>query len=298
MPKPLTRRWFTHLRVSVRRHAVAYLLISPVVLATVAFLYVPMAFSAYWSFTEYNGLAEPRWVGLQNYTDLLTSHRFQQAFGNTILFVAIGMAIGPALGLATALLLNTKVRLTGLFRTIYFIPVTTSLVVTATIWKMLLNQQGLLNTVLGFVGLPQHGWLTDPHTSLLGVAAASIWQGFGFETVIFLAALQSVPRELYEAAGVDGAGAWQRFWHVTLPGLRPTLIFVYVIGIIGSFQVFDQIFVMTQGGPIGSTTSVVYYLINRFQALDLGGASAAAYILVIVLAVLSYIQLRLSRERS
>lgn len=282
----------------MRRHVVAYTLIAPVVITTVAFLYVPMAYSAYWSFTDYSGVGSAHWVGAANYTHLLHSSRFRQAFMNTTLFVLMGMLVGPTLGFAAALLLNTKVRLTGLFRTIYFIPVTTSLVVTATIWKMMLNGQGLVNTVLGGFGFPAHSWLDDTSTSLISVAAASIWQGFGFEIVIFLAALQSIPSERYEAASVDGAGFWRQLWHITLPAMRPTIVFVYVIGIIGSFQVFDQIFVMTQGGPIGSTTSIVYYVIDRFESLDLGSASAAAYVLVFVLAILSFVQLRLSKERS
>jgi multiple sugar transport system permease protein len=125
----------------------------------------------------------------------------------------------------------------------------------------------------------------------------SIWQGFGFETVVFLAALQSIPRNYYEAASIDGAGRWAKFRWVTLPGLRPTILFVYVIGIIGSFQTYDQIFVMTNGGPIQATRTIVFDLVDRFNRLDLGGASAVAYILVVFLAVLSYLQLRIGEER-
>ncbi len=131
---------------------------------------------------------------------------------------------------------------------------------------------------------------------MLSVSVASIWQGFGFETVVFLAALQTVPRETLEAAAVDGAGAWQRFWHVIVPALRPTIVFVSVVGVIGAFQAFDQVFVMTQGGPLGSTTTVVYYLVSRFRALDLGHASAAAYLLVLFLAAVSAFQLRLGKR--
>jgi ABC-type sugar transport system permease subunit len=281
-----------------RRWATGYGLVAPAVLAAAAFLWVPMAISAYWSFTRYSGLGSPQWVGLDNYTELLHSGRFHQALRNTVVFVGLGMGFGPTLGLATALLLNQKVRFRGFFRTVYFLPVTTSLVVTATVWKMLLNQEGIVNSALGVVGLPSHAWLADPSTSLLGVAAASIWQGFGFETVVFLAALQSIPRDLYDAASVDGAGAARRFWHITLPQLRPTLLFIFVIGIIGSFQAFDQMFVMTQGGPTGSTTTMVFHLVDRFLSLDLGGASAVAYVLVVILATLSYLQLLVARGRA
>jgi multiple sugar transport system permease protein len=208
------------------------------------------------------------------------------------------MTVGPALGLASALLLDGRLRARGLYRAAYFVPVTVSLVVVATIWKLLLNDQGAVNRALSWFGFAGHDWLADPSTSLLAVSAASIWQGFGFETVVFLAALQLIPRDLYEAAHVDGASALRTFWHVTLPGLRPTLLFVYIVGLIGAFQAFDQMYVMTQGGPISSTTTVVYYLVERFRALDLGHASAAAYLLVVVLGAASAGLLRLGRRAS
>ena len=283
-------------RTSMLRSLSGYAFVAPVVLTAAVFLYLPMALSAYWSFTDYNGFDAPRWTGFGNYAALAGSARFTQALTNTIVYTVATMSVGPALGLLTALALNQKIRLVGFFRTVYFLPVTTSLVVTATVWKMLLNENGILNSGLSAVGLSGHAWLADPGTSLLSVAAASVWQGFGFETVVFLAALQAIPRELYQAASVDGASAWERFKHVTLPGLRPTLLFVFVVGLIGAFQAYDQMFVMTRGGPTGSTTTLVYYLIERFQQLDLGMASAVAYVLFLILAVLSYLQMRVSKE--
>jgi len=280
-----------------RQGAIGYVLIAPAVLATVVFLLIPMVVSAYWSFTDFDGLRPPVWVGLDNYADLLASSRFMRSLQNTVVFVILGMGIGPTLGLASALLLNNRVRFRALLRAAYFLPTMTSLVVVATIWKMLYQEQGLLNTLLGFFGLPAHAWLADPTTALPAVVATSVWQGFGFETVVFLAALQAIPREYYDAARVDGAGAWAQFRYVTLPGLRPTILFIYVIGIIGSFQVFDQIFVMTQGGPIQATRTLVFHLYDRFNSLDLGTASAVAYVLLVILAVLSYIQFRLFEAR-
>jgi ABC-type sugar transport system permease subunit len=237
------------------------------------------------------------WVGLDNYAALFASSRFLRSLQNTVVFVVLGMGIGPTLGLASALLLNNRVRFRAFLRSAYFLPTMTSLVVVATIWKMLYQEQGLLNTFLGFFGLPAHAWLADPTTALPAVVAASVWQGFGFETVVFLAALQAIPREYYDAAKVDGADAWAQFRYVTLPGLRPTILFIYVIGIIGSFQVFDQIFVMTLGGPVQATRTLVFHLYDRFNSLDLGTASAVAYILLLILAVLSYIQFRLFEGR-
>jgi ABC-type sugar transport system permease subunit len=290
---PLGRK----LRRRFRRSGSAYVLVLPAMAAAVAFLYIPMALSAFWSFTEFNGLLPPRWVGLDNYTALLADPLFLRAVRNTVVFVVFAQGLGPVFGLASALLLNNKLRFRALFRAAYFVPVMTSLVVVATIWKMLLNSHGLINIIFGYLHLPTTSWLANPSTALPSVIGASIWQGLGFETVLFLAALQSIPRDYYEAALVDGANVWQRFRHVTLPGLRPTIVFVYVIGIIQSSQVFDQIFVMTQGGPIQSTNTVVYELINRFNSLQLGKASAIAYLLAVALALLSLLQLRVFERR-
>ncbi len=281
----------------IRAGLPGYMLIAPAVLATVVFLLLPMVVSGFWSLTEYNGVKPPTFVGLQNYVDLLTDPRFLRTIQNTVFFVVMGMGIGPLLGLGSALMLNNSVRLRGLFRTAFFLPTMVSLVAVATVWKMLYQEQGLINGLLDLFGLPGHAWLNDPTTALPAVVVTSIWQGFGFETVVFLAALQSIPREYYDAARVDGAGGWAQFRHVTLPGLRPTMLFVYIIGIIGSFQAFDQIFVMTQGRPGVSTRTIVYDLVDEFERLNLGTASAIAYLLLVILAVLSFVQFRLFEER-
>jgi multiple sugar transport system permease protein len=275
----------------------AYVMIAPAIIAALAFLYVPMIFSGYWSFTKYSGLGHPKWVGLDNYTKLFADEDFRKALWNTVVFVLLGMGIGPVLGFLSALLLNQAVRLRGFFRAAYFVPVMTSLVVVATIWKVLLTDQGIINEIFSFFGLPTREWLDNTSTALPAVVVTSIWQGFGFETVVFLAALQSIPRDLYDAARVDGASFWQQVRHVTLPALRPTIMFVYIIGIIGSFQVFDQIFVMTAGGPINSTRTLVFDLYDRFNHLDLGEASAVAYVLLVILAVLSYVQIAIFERR-
>jgi ABC-type sugar transport system permease subunit len=243
-------------------------------------------------------LQPARFIGLANYIQLLTKDKiFLKALGNTTLFVLLGMGIGPTLGLLTALMLNQKVRFRTLFRTAYFLPVMTSLVVVATIWRILYNKQGLLNMILVGLGMSPIGWLSDPNWALFSIVIASVWQGFGFETVIFLAALQGIPQELYEAAMIDGANNFQRFGYITIPSLRSVIVFVYIYGIIGSYQVFDQVFVMTSGGPVYSTTTIVHYLYTRFQDLRLGYSSAIAYILFLILVIFSYLQWRISRER-
>jgi ABC-type sugar transport system permease subunit len=295
MTTTLSLRRFTQ---AVRKYYLGYLFIAAPVISTIAFLLIPMLTSLWWSFNDYSGLQPARFVGLANYLELLVKDDiFHRALRNTTLFVILGMGIGPTLGLFTALLLNRKVRFQSLFRTAYFLPVMTSMVVVATIWRVLYNRSGLLNVALAWLGLSPVGWLADPQWALFSVVIASVWQGFGFETVVFLAALQSIPRELYEAATVDGANAWHRFLAITVPSLRPVLLFVYIYGIIGSYQVFDQVFVMTGGGPVYSTTSVVYYLFSKFQDLRLGYASAIAYILFIILVFFSFVQWRFFSER-
>lgn len=279
------------------KYGIAYLFIAVPVLATIIFLLIPMLMSFWWSLNDYSGLQPPVFIGVQNYINLFRKDPiFIKSFLNTTLFVILGMGIGPTLGLLTALMLNQKVRFQSLFRTAYYLPVMTSLVVVSTIWIMLYSRNGLFNAVLNSMGFAKVGWLSDPRLVLLSVAVASIWQGFGFETVVFLAALQSIARELYEAAMMDGANASQQFLHVTLPSLRPVILFAYIVGIIGSYQVFDQIFVMTQGGPAYSSSTIVYYLFSKFQDLRLGYASAIAYILFAILVIFSFLQWRFFRD--
>lgn len=277
----------------------SYLFISVPVISLIVFLFIPMVVSFWWSLNDYSGIRAAQFVGLDNYVQLLTNDKiFIQSFINTTMFVLLGMGIGPTLGLLTALLLNQHVQFQAVFRTAYYLPVMTSLVVVSTIWLMLYNKNGLLNAALAGLGQSKVGWLADPNMALISVAIASIWQGFGFETVVFLAALQSIPKELYEAASMDGANAFQKFWYITLPSLRSVILFAYIVGIIGSYQVFDQIFVMTAGGPVHSTTTIVYYLFTKFMDLRLGYASAIAYILFAILAVFSFIQWRFFGERN
>lgn len=282
----------------LKKYSMPYLFIAVPMISFIAFLLIPMLVSFWWSLNDYSGLQPPRFIGLQNYVELFTQDRyFLQSLRNTTLFVLMGMGIGPTLGLLTAILLNQKVHFQSFFRTVYYMPVMTSLVVVSTIWVMLYNQNGLFNALMEMIGLQPVGWLSNPNVALFSVTIASIWQGFGFETVIFLAALQSIPKELYEAAMMDGATAMQKFWYITVPSLRYVIAFVYIYGVIGSYQVFDQVFVMTNGGPVHSTSTVVYYLYSKFLDLRLGYASAIAYILFAVLVIFSYFELRLSREK-
>jgi ABC-type sugar transport system permease subunit len=281
------------------KYSMPYLFIAVPVISIIVFMFIPMIVSFWWSLNDFSGIQAATFVGLKNYIQLFTADPiFIKTLVNTTLFVLMGMGIGPTLGLLTALLLNQNVRFQSVFRTAYYLPVMTSMVVVSTIWVMLYNRNGLLNSVLTGLGLGKLGWLADPRVSLASVAIASIWQGFGFETVIFLAAMQSIPRELYEAAMMDGADPFQRFWYITLPSLRHVIVFIYIYGIIGSYQVFDQIYVMTSGGPVYSTSTIVHYLFTKFMDLRLGYASAIAYILFAILVIFSFIQWHFFTEKN
>jgi ABC-type sugar transport system permease subunit len=282
-----------------RKYGVAYAFIAIPVISMVLFIFIPMVISFYWSLCDFSGIQAPRFIGLDNYVKLFTADKiFIQAMKNTLLFVVLSMFIGPTLGLLTALMLNQKVKFQSLFRTAYFLPVMTSMVVVSTIWRMLYNQNGIFNSVLSNIGLSPVNWLSDPNMALISVVIASIWQGFGFETVIFLAALQSIPKELYEAADIDGANSFNKFFSVTLPSLRSVITFVYIYGLIGAFQTFDQMYVMTKGGPIYRTTTLVLYLFDKFQDLRLGYASAIAYVLFFILVIISFFQWKLPGSKS
>lgn len=276
----------------IRKYAMAYLFIAPLVISSVAFIFGPMVVSFWWSFTDYNGISSPHFVGFKNYVSLFSDPFFLAALRNTTLFVALGMLVGPALGLITALMLNRKVRFQAFFRTAYFLPVMTSAIVVAMVWRLLYDPNGILNYAFGAFGIKPVNWLTDPHVVMFAIAAASIWQGFGFETVIFLAALQSIPRELYEAATLDGAGSWRKFWNVTMPGLTHVLFFVFCVGIIGSFQVFDIPYALMNGShtPNQDMITMVYYLFCKFRDLKLGYASSIAYVLFVILMLVSLFQ--------
>jgi ABC-type sugar transport system permease subunit len=282
----------------VKKYFIGYLFIAVPVIWTAVFLIVPILTSLTWSFTDYNGLQAPHFTGLKNYIDLFKDAIFLHALANTTLFVLLGMSIGPTLGLITASLLNSAKAMQAVFRTSFFMPVMTSLVVVSTIWIMLYNHSGIFNTVLKAVGLAPVNWLSDPHWALISVIIASVWQGFGFETVVFLAALQGIPKELYEAARMDGAGLWALLRHITIPSLRPVILFIYIYGIIGSYQVYDQVYVMTQGGPVYSTTTLVYYLVFKFQNLQIGYASSVAYVLFVILIFFSFLQYRFFSDRA
>lgn len=274
-------------RAERRRLWQGLLFVSPWLIGFVIFTLYPILASLYWSFCDYRVLTPPRWIGLANYTALLGDHDyFLPALGNT-LFMLLGLPPALILGVAMALLLNQKLPGMGFFRTVYYLPSIMPTVAVAVLWLWVLNPEyGLLNSVLGPAlkpfGVPPPGWLTDPAWSKPAFILMDLW-GVGGSVVIYLASLQGVSTQLYEAAELDGAGAWGKTLHVTLPQISPVIFYNLVLGVIGVFQYFTQTFVMTNGGPQNSTLFYALHLFyNAFRDFRMGRACAMAWILFIV----------------
>jgi multiple sugar transport system permease protein len=268
----------------------------PIVLFVV-FLLVPMVVAAVLSFSDYSIVDELSWVGVENYAKVFGDPFFWVALRNTAYYTVMYVPLGIVVALATALLLNRSSRATKVMRTLFYIPVVSSSVATASIWFWLLNPQyGIFNVVLGWFGIDGPAWLYESQWAMPSIVAMSVWAGFGGNMIIFLGGLQGVPRDLYEAAQLDGAGAWRSFWHVTLPGISKTMFLVSTLLIIGSFQVFDQAFILTKGGPGNATVTIVYYIYDKgFGALEMGYASALSFILFAIILVFTVINVRINR---
>ncbi|RCK69376.1 sugar ABC transporter permease [Desertihabitans brevis] len=285
----------------VRRNGSAYGFLAVPLLLFMVFTVFALVFAFYLTFHEWSIIEPERpFVGLQNYSDMLADESYLRSIVNTFYFTGVSVPVTMAIGLLVALLLNLPLRGRGIIRTLYFLPVVTPFVVIAIVWKWLYNGDfGLFNYYLMQTGIIESPllFLADPDLAMPSVIAMSIWSGVGFSMVIYLAALQAVPFQLYEAARVDGATRLQQLWHVTIPQLRPTTVFLLVIGIINSFQVFTQIFIMTSGGPVERTTTVVYFIYNAaFKFYEFGYASTLAFGLFALLFVFTLVQLHLYRK--
>jgi multiple sugar transport system permease protein len=246
-------------------------------------------------------LGNLRLVGLRNYTQLLATPLFWQALGNTLYFVVVGVPLSIVVSFGAALLLHSRlVRFRAFFRTVLFAPVVTTVVAVAVIWRYLFDtRSGWLNYALGGIGLPSVDWLGDPRWAMPAIIVFAVWKSFGANMIILLAGLQSIPDELYEAARIDGASAWRQFRDVTLPMLAPIVVMVSILTIAGYFQLFAEPYVMTQGGPLQSTVSVLYFMYEEgFKWWNLGSASAVAFVLFMLIFALTVLQLRLARWQS
>lgn len=276
--------------------ALFFLLPTVAVLGT--FNFYPALYSLYLSLFEWNGLSPSReFVGLANYARLLASGEFWNSLRVTLLYAGGVTLLALALGLLVAVLLNQPIRGQAVYRVLYFLPVITPTVASGVVWKYLFDPtQGVVNRGLAGVGLEGPSWLNDPSWALLAVVVVGVWKRVGFNMVVYLAALQGIPRIYYEAAQLDGAGPWQQFRYITLPLLAPTTFFLVVTALIDAFQVFDLVYVMTSGGPLGSTDVLGYYLYRQgFRYSELGFASAVAYVMFALIFVATVIQFRLSR---
>ncbi len=287
---------------ALKHSAVAYFFILPSLLLCVTLVIWPVLRTLHLSL--YRWIIQlgrpPRFIGLQNYIDLVLDHYFLNAAVNTTVYVLGTVPVSMAIGMVMAIVLNRPMRLRGLVRGVFFFPTIVSTVVVATTWKfMFARDTGILPYLIGMLGVQSTNWLSDQRMALPAVMISSIWQRVGFTMVVFLAALQGVPREVFEAAELDGSGKYSTFFRVTLPLLAPAVLFASVMGMINGFKVFAQVYVMTGGGPGYATTTIVQHIYERgFQYYDMGAASAASIALFVVLLVLTSLQMRLQGGRA
>ena len=277
---------------------------APFVILFGIFLAFPILASLALSFTSFGlrDLQNPigsNFVGLNNYVNVLSDTRFWTSLFNTAYFVVIGVPVTLALGLLIANALNRGItRFRTAFRVGYYLPVITSIVAIAVVWRFLLNPDvGLINMLLAGIGISGPSWLGNPAFAMPSIIAMAVWRNLGFAMVVFLAGLQAIPSELYEAGSIDGAGRWQLFRHITIPMLRPTILFMVVITTIGYLQLFEEPFVMTDGGPLDRTLSVTMYMYQQaFRFFHQGYASAIAYILFVIVAIVAFLQFKFLRS--
>jgi multiple sugar transport system permease protein len=284
----------------MRKQWSAYLFLAPTMILFGIFTVAAVIYAFYLSFHEWNILepAKP-FVGLDNYSRLLGDERFGGAIVNTLYYTAASVPLTMGLGLLIALLLNNQIRARGFFRTLFYLPVVTPLVIAAIIWKWVYNGDfGLLNYYLIQLGVIDEPllWLADPNLAMPAVIITSVWKSVGFSMVVYLAGLQSIPEDFYDAAKVDGAVGWQRLKDITIPLLSSTTLFLAVVSVLGAFQVFTEIFIMTNGGPLGRTTTIVYHIYQTaFKFFDMGYASAMAFGMFAMMFVFTLVQLRVMR---
>jgi len=272
---------------------VPYLFILPALVVLTVFFFIPFFQTIGLSFYDYsNSIYNPNFIGIENYTNILHSGIFYKVMGNTFLFLILAVPFLVIFPLFLAILINQKIRGITLYKILIYLPVIVSIVVAAIAFKWLYAQEGILNYFVTMFGLKPIGWLTDSRFSLLSVAIVTIWKGVGYYMMIYLAALMSVPQELYEACDIDGANFLQKHLTVTIPQILPTMALVSTISIISAMKVFVEIYVMTKGGPLNSSKTIVYYIYERaFENLDLGYASALAVVLLVFIMIFSLINI-------
>ena len=289
----------------MKRSLAGWMFAGPALLVIGVFFGLPVLAALALSLTDFDlyalaDLDNLRFIGLDNYLDLLRTPMFWKALGNTAYFVVVGVPLSIGASLGAALLLNAPVaRFKALYRTALFAPVVTTLVAVAVIWRYLFHTSyGLVNWALGHAGISPVDWLGDPRWAMPTIILFAVWKNFGYNMVIFLAGLQAIPQDLYEAARIDGASRWQQFLHITLPQLGPVLLVVGVITVSGYFQLFAEPYVMTRGDPLQSTVSVLYFMFEEgFKWWNLGRASAVAFLLFLIILGVTTAMLRFGRRK-
>jgi multiple sugar transport system permease protein len=286
----------------MRSERAAWLLAGPALMVIALFFFIPVCAALVLSLTDFDlyalaDLSNLRFVGLGNYIELLHTPLFWKALGNTLVFVAGGVPLSIAASLGAALLINSKLGwFKPLFRTVYFAPVVTSMIAVAVIWRYLFHTRyGFINYGLDSLGIDPVDWLGDPQLSMPAIVLFAVWKNFGYNMIIFLAGLQSIPSDLYEAAELDGARRFAMLRHITLPALGPTMFMVSILTMAGYFQLFAEPYVMTQGGPLQSTVSVLYFMYEQgFKWWNLGSATAVAFVLFVLMFGVTLLQMRLA----
>lgn len=269
---------------------------SPWLIGFALFISYPFFASLYYSLTQFAGFGSPHWVGLSNYGELLSHDLFATSLYNTLVYSAMAIPSNIVVGIGIAMLLNMKVKGMAIYRTIFYLPTIVPVVASAILWMWLFNPNiGLINHLLRMIGLPGPGWITDVNWSKPSLVIMNWWR-LGGPIIIYLAGLQNVPQQLYEAAELDGAGMWKKFLHVTLPMLTPVIFFNLIMGLIGSFQYFTEAYIITSGGPANSTLFYSLYLYRQgFTYLNMGYASAMAWILFLMILTCTFLLFRTSR---
>jgi multiple sugar transport system permease protein len=293
-PGAARARW-PRLSLARQEELIAYAFILPSLLGFIVFLVVPMIASLGISFYDWELLTPPQFVGFKNFVTLFTDRIFRQVAVNTLYYTFGLVPLNLIVSLGLAVWLNTRLRGLTLYRMVFFLPVVTVTVAVALIWRWMYEPRaGIIDVALRAVGLPGPSWLGDAHWAMPAIILMSVWKGFGYNMVLFLAGLQGIPVSIYEAAMIDGANAWQRFWRITLPLLSPVIFLAVVLTVISSFQVFDQALVMTNGGPANATNTIVLYIYqNGFQFFRMGYASAIAWALFVVIFIFTLFQMHL-----
>lgn len=285
-------------RLERKKVLAAYAFITPAYLLFVVFLFIPIIWAFYLSFTGYTIFSPGEFIGIENYQRLINNNEFRQALWNTTYYALMVIPLNLVISLCLALFVNIPLKGMSFFRASYYIPVVTSIIAASMIWMWLYDSNnGLINFVLIKLGFNPQSWLNNPNLALPALAVMRVWKGVGWNMVIFLAGLQSIPKTLYEAAKIEGAGMWKSFRHITWPLLAPTTFYVFVMATISTFQTFGEIYAMTSGGPVGSTTTLVYLIfVYGFERYQMGFATAIAFALFFIIFILTMINMYLTQR--